>query len=74
MTLVLLASVLPLQFALLNLSTRNRHNLRRYAFETLEWSFLFGRLVLAHRNSNAGGMLGKFPKYQRLKLRFERRA
>jgi len=40
--LVLLAPVLPLQFALLNLSTRNRNDFRCQAFESLKWRFLFG--------------------------------
>jgi hypothetical protein len=39
MRFVLFAVVLPLQFPLLNLSTRDRHDLRRYPFEMLEWRF-----------------------------------
>jgi hypothetical protein len=38
---VFFAVVLPAQFALLNLSTRDRHDVRRYPLETLEWRFFF---------------------------------
>jgi hypothetical protein len=48
MALVLLAPVLPLHFALLNLCVRNGHNLCRQAFEPLEWRFLFWWLRLLH--------------------------
>ncbi len=44
MRLVLFAVVLPLQFPLLNLSTRNRHNTRCQTLESLEWRFLFSWL------------------------------
>ena len=47
-TFVLLTPVLPLQLALLNLSTRSRHDLRRYPFETFEWRFLFRWLRSFH--------------------------
>jgi hypothetical protein len=45
---VLLAPVLPLQFPLLNLSTRDRHDARRQAFETLKWRFFFSWFFLYH--------------------------
>jgi hypothetical protein len=48
MALVLLAPVLPLQFPLVNLSARDRYDLRRYPFETLEWRFLFRWLRSFH--------------------------
>ena len=48
MTLMLLASVLPLRFPLLNLSVRDRNDAPRQAFETLEWRFGFWWLRLLH--------------------------
>jgi hypothetical protein len=41
MRFVLFAVVLPLQFPLLNFSTRDRHDLSSQAFESLERRFLF---------------------------------
>ena len=39
MTLMLLASVLPLRFPLLNLCVRDRNDALCQAFESLEWRF-----------------------------------
>ena len=50
--LVLLAPVLPLQFPLLNLSTRDRHDARRQAFESLKWRFFFWWFLLFHANDS----------------------
>ncbi len=52
MALVLLAPVLPLQFPLLNLSTRNRHNLCCQELETLKRRFLFLWLITLHESEN----------------------
>jgi hypothetical protein len=48
MALVLFAPVLPLQFPLLNLCTRDRHDLGCQTLETLEWRFVFWRLGEFH--------------------------
>jgi len=47
MTLMLLTPVLPFRFPLLDLCMRDRNDLLRQLFETLEWRFgLFGLRLL----------------------------
>jgi len=49
---VFLAVVFPLQFALLNLSTRNRNDATSQSPETLKWGFLFLWLGMLHESQN----------------------
>ncbi len=48
MTLVLLASVLPFRFPLLNLRVRDRNDAFCQPFESLEWRFVFRRIGFWH--------------------------
>src|SRR5207302_8641408 len=53
MCFVLFSPVLPLQFSLLNLCTRDRNDAVCQPFESLEWRFLFGRLGVLHASDSS---------------------
>jgi len=59
---VLFAVVFPLQFPLLDLSTRDRHDTIRQPLKTLEWRFFFRWLRSFHFDTVAtcGGLFNSF--------------